>query len=206
MIENGSYWTHLSASLVRIGVGFLAGGSIGLLAGFLLGQFASIRRVFEPLIVAFYTIPKLSILPLLLLIFGIGEETKILMVGLSVVFVVLINTMAAVASVPSGYLDAARSFEASRWETTWYVLLPAALPQVFVGLRIGWGMAVITIVGAEFVAAKAGIGFLVWNSWNLGIPQGMYIGILTISIVGVCGNAVINLAQAAVTPWSRTTR
>jgi ABC-type nitrate/sulfonate/bicarbonate transport system permease component len=85
----------------------------------------------------------------------------------------------------------------------WHITLPAALPQMLTGLRIASGLAVIVIVGAEFVAANTGLGFLTWNSWNLGVPEYMYVGIAAISIIGVLANLLLRGVEWLLTPWKR---
>src|SRR6185312_14643218 len=123
-----------------------------------------------------YTVPKLAILPLLLLILGIGEAPKLTLIAVTVFFIVLINTNGALEAVPPAHVEAGRSFGLNRIDMIRHIILPAASPQIFVGLRIAAGMAVLALVGAEFVAAESGLGYLIWNSWNLGIPSYMYIG------------------------------
>jgi ABC-type nitrate/sulfonate/bicarbonate transport system permease component len=85
----------------------------------------------------------------------------------------------------------------------WHITVPAALPQTLTGMRIASGMAVIVIVGAEFVAADTGLGFLVWNSWNLGVPEYMFVGIVSISLIGVIATALLRGLERVLTPWNR---
>ncbi|MFC5751580.1 ABC transporter permease [Actinomadura rugatobispora] len=203
MFESGLYIASLKASLQRIVLGYALGAGAGLLLAFAIAPSRLLRSGLEPVIVALYTVPKLSILPLLLLIFGIGETSKVLLVALTCFFVVLLNTIDAVAGVSPRYLDVGRASRASRLATLRHITAPAALPQMLTGLRLSAGLAVIVIVGAEFVAAKEGLGYLVWNAWNIAIPERMYVGIVTISAVGVIANMLIRLAERVLTPWAR---
>lgn len=203
LIENGMFYTSLAASVQRIVLGYIFGAIAALIIAWLIAPSRLVRNATEPTIIALYTVPKLSILPLLLLIFGIGELSKTLLVALTVFFVVLINTIDAVAGVSSKYLDVGRAAHASRWSTLWNITLPASLPQTLTGLRISAGMAVLVIVGAEFVAANEGLGYLIWNSWAVGIPSRMFVGIVTISVLGVLANALIRLLGRVLTPWTR---
>lgn len=203
MLLNGQFIRHLNASLSRIIQGFVYGAGVGLLFGVLLGSVKMIRRGFEPVLVGLNTIPKLSVLPLLLLLFGIGETTKILVVALSVVFVVLLGTMYSVATVSETYRETARFYGANRWQVLFHVDLPAALPHIFTSLRLGATIAVMVIVGAEFVAATDGLGFMVWNSWNLGLPINMYIGIIAMALLGVAAVALLEVIYRIATPWQR---
>ncbi|WP_160330432.1 ABC transporter permease [Sphaerimonospora mesophila] len=203
LVASGVYQESVLASLQRIVAGYLLGGLTAVLLGLVIGSVRLLRVALEPTISALYTVPKLAILPLLLLIFGLGETSKILLVALTCFFVVLINTIDAVSGVSSRYHDVGRSCGASRWATLWHITLPAALPQILTGMRIASGLAVIVIVGAEFVAADAGLGFLVWNSWNLGVPEHMYVGIVSISLIGVAFGLVLRGVQWLLTPWNR---
>ena len=203
LLDSGDYATHLGASAQRIALGYALGAAAGVLAGLLIGRARLVRKALEPTIVALYTVPKLAILPLLLLILGIGEASKLTLIAVTVFFIVLINTNGALEAVPTSHIEAGRSFGLDRIDMVRHIVLPAASPQIFVGLRIAAGMAVLALVGAEFVAAESGLGYLIWNSWNLGIPSYMYIGIVTISVLGVLANALLRLAQRVCLPWDR---
>lgn len=203
LMEGNLYWEHLWASTRRIVQGFVLGSLSGLAVGLAIGRLKIIRKALEPLIIGFYSIPKLAILPLLLLIFGIGETPKVLLIAFTVFFIVLINTSGALESVVVGHLEAAKSFGLNRIQTVRHVIVPSALPQIFVGLRLSAGIAVLVVVGAEFVAAERGLGFLIWNAWNLGIPSYMYIGIISISTLGVFVTFLLRLLEHIVTPWQR---
>jgi len=195
------YWEHLWASTQRVVQGFLLGSAAGLLCGLAIGRLTIVRKALEPLIVALYSVPKLAILPLLLLIFGIGETSKVLLIAISVYFIVLINTVGALEAVAIGHLEAAKSFGLSRVDTVRHVIIPSALPQIFVGLRLAAGVAVLVIVGAEFVAADRGLGYLIWNSWNLGIPSYMYVGITSIAVLGVIMTFILRGLERFLVPW-----
>lgn len=197
------YWEHLKASLSRIFFGYLWGCLGGLLFGLIIGRTRIIKAALEPTIVALYTIPKLAILPLLLLIFGIGETPKVLLIAISVFFIVLINTMGALESISPSHLDVAKTFEFGRLNTIRHIILPSALPQIFVGFRLAAGVGVLVVVGAEFVAARSGLGFLIWNSWSIGIPTRMYIGIVSIALIGVIVNSLLRGLQRLLLPWDR---
>ena len=203
LIDRGFYQESVLASLRRIISGYLIGTLSAVLLGLIIGSMKMLRAALEPTIAALYTVPKLAILPLLLLIFGLGETSKVLLVALTCFFVVLINTIDAVSSVSSRFLDVGRSCGASRLAMLWHITLPAALPQTLTGMRIASGLAVIVIVGAEFVAADAGLGFMVWNSWNLGIPEYMYVGVVSISLIGVLASLTLRGAERVLTPWKR---
>jgi ABC-type nitrate/sulfonate/bicarbonate transport system permease component len=180
----------------------LSGGVVG----FLLGSSRLARAAFEPTLNALYTVPKLALLPLLLLIFGIGEEPKIILIAMTVFFFMWISTMEAVATLSEGYGEAARSFRAGWWTRFRHVTFPAVLPQIFVAMRVSAGVAVLVLVGAEFVQGGNGIGYLIWNSWSLFLADRMYVGITVVALMGVVFSAVIAAVGRAVMPWNSQSR
>src|SRR4029450_4456601 len=120
---------------------------------------STLRAVFEPLIAATYPIPKSAILPLALLIFGIGEGSKVFMVAVGVFFPLAINATAGVLQISRIYLDVGRNFKASRWNMFWTIALPGALPIILTGVRLGIGMGLVLIAIAEMIGAKSGLGY-----------------------------------------------
>jgi NitT/TauT family transport system permease protein/sulfonate transport system permease protein len=113
-----------------------------------------------------------------------------------------LSTMGAFLSVPEGYVEAARSFGANRLQMLRHVQWPSALPQVFVGLRLCIGMAVLVVVGIEFVDASNGIGWVIWNSWSLFLAPQMYVGIVAVAIMGVIGTSAVKLLGRFMVPWA----
>lgn len=203
LLSSGDYFRHLGMSAQRVALGFVSGAAAGVLVGLVIGRARLARKAIEPTVVALYSVPKLALLPLLLLIMGLGEAPKVVLIAITVFFIALINTTGALESVPAAHLEAGRSFGLSSVDMVRHIILPSALPQIFIGLRIAAGMAVLALVGAEFVAADAGLGYLIWNSWNIGVPSYMYIGIISISILGVVANALLRMLEYFFLPWNR---
>src|ERR1700687_2742181 len=167
MIQTGELWTHGSISLSRIAIGFVLGVIPGVAIGLEMGRFAPMRALSQPLIDATFPIPKIALLPLFILIFGIGEESKYAIIAVAIIYLVLINTVAGVRNIDRIYLDVARNFHASKLMMFTDVALPGALPQIITGMRLAMGVALLVIVSAEFVGARSGIGYLIWTSWQV---------------------------------------
>jgi len=203
MAQAGTLSKDILASLTRILLGFALGTGTGLIAALVLGLSRLTRAAFEPFLTALYTVPKLAILPLLLLIFGLGELPTILLVGMTVFFVVWITCMEAVLTVSPSYRETALAFGADGWEMFRHVTWPAILPQIFVSMRLAIGMAVLVIVGIEFVQADVGIGFRIWNSWSLFQADRMYVGICTVAILGYLLTTVVRYIGYFALPWVR---
>jgi NitT/TauT family transport system permease protein len=200
---SGEVWEHLSKSLVRIAIGFLIGALPGIIIGLAMGLFSPIRASIQPLVDATFPIPKIAILPLYMLIFGIGEESKYAVIATAVFYLVLINTVAGVRNIDAIYLDVGKNFHASRLMMFTDIALPGALPMIVTGLKLGMGVALLVIVAAEFVNAKSGLGFLIWSSWQVFQVEKMFAGLLMIAIVGFASAILLNWVERTIVPWKR---
>lgn len=203
LAASGELWTHLSASLLRLWWGTLLGGIPALILGISMGLYRPLRVAIDPLIAATYPIPKSAILPLMLLIFGLGEASKIVMVALGVFFPVVINTMAGVLQIDKIYLDVGKNFRASRWQTFRTIALPGAMPSIMAGIKLGVGMGLILIAIAEMVGAKTGIGFMIWDAWQVLSVEIMYVGLVVIALLGFLITLLLNEVELLVLPWRR---
>jgi NitT/TauT family transport system permease protein len=201
--STGELWQHTAASLQRLALGFLVGGIPALILGIVMGLSRPIRAVFEPLIAATYPIPKSSILPLALLIFGLGEGSKIFMVAVGVFFPVAINATTGVLEINKIYLDVGRNFKASRWNTFRTIALPGALPVIMTGIKLGVGMGLVLIAIAEMMGAKSGLGYMIWAAWETFSVEQMYVGLFVIAIIGFVLTLVLNEIEKRLVPWKR---
>ena len=200
---NGQMEHLLWVSFRRVLEGFVLGSAAGLILGIGIGSVRIVRSALQPLVYALWTIPKLALLPLLLLFFGLGETPVIVLIAIECMFLVLIPTITAVVTVPAPYVEAARSFDASRWQMLRYVTLPAALPQMFVALRLSAGASVLVMVAAEYVNGKSGIGFFIFNSWQLFATKQMYVGIITVAVAGALFTLLVSGIASYFTRWQR---
>lgn len=203
MLRAGELQTHVRTSLTRILAGFAIGAAPGVALGVALGANRWARAAIDPLIAAFYPLPKIAILPLILILFGLGEESKIAIVAVGAFFPAIINAIAGVRGVDPVLLDAGRNFGANAWQMFWHVQLPGALPIVFAGLRLSLGTALVVIIAAEFVAAKAGLGYLIWTSWSTLVTEPMFVGLAAIAMLGVIFTWALNGVEWLVAPWRR---
>lgn len=201
MIVGGELWVHVGATVARLAAGFLLGAAAGIAVGLLMGVWRPARAALGPTFTALYALPKIAILPLLLLIFGLTETPKVLSVTISVFFVVQINTLAGIVQIDGRILEAARAYRASGWRLFRYVLLPGATPSIITGLRVSAGMAVIVVTAVEFVASNNGLGYLIWNSWQLFQPQTMFVGLITVSVIGALVTGLVIALERVLLPW-----
>ena len=201
LTRSGELLINLWASLKRLFWGSLLGGIPALAIGILMGLYRPIRTAIDPLISATYPIPKSAILPLVLLIFGLGEMSKIVMVALGVFYPVVINTIAGVLQIDRIYLDVGKNFRASRWQTFRTIALPGALPNIMAGVKLGVGLGLILIAISEMVGAKTGIGFMIWDAWQVLSVETMYVGLVVIALIGFVLTLILNEVESWLLPW-----
>ena len=200
---SGELIGHLAASLQRLFFGLIVGGVPALFLGLAMGLSRPLRAALDPLVAATYPIPKSAILPLVLLIFGLGEASKIAMVALGVFYPMIINTMAGVANIDRIYLDVGRNYRADRWQTFMTIALPGALPSIFAGIKLGVGMGLILIAIAEMIGAQSGIGYMIWNAWQLMAVDTMFVGLIVIALVGFLFALALDALERRLVPWQR---
>jgi ABC-type nitrate/sulfonate/bicarbonate transport system permease component len=203
MLRSGELVTNTLVSLRRLALGTLIGGGPALVLGIAMGLNRWVRAVFDPLVAATYPIPKSAILPLALLIFGLGEGSKIFMVAVGVFFPVVINATTGVLEINRIYLDVGRNYKASRWNTFWTIALPGALPVIMTGFKLGIGIGLVLIAIAEMIGAKSGLGYMIWTAWETFSVEQMYVGLFMIAIIGFVLTAVLNEIERVVVPWKR---
>ncbi|WP_448811779.1 ABC transporter permease [Agromyces bauzanensis] len=201
MIASGALLEDLIPSVLRLLAGFAFAAFFGVLAGLLMGVWRPVRAALGPLFTVLFAVPKVAILPLFLLIFGLNETPRIFVVFIAVFFIVQINTLAGIIEIDKRILEAGRAYNATGFKQFWYVLLPGAMPTIFTSFRVAAGLAVVVVVSVEFVAANSGLGYLIWNSWQLFQPAQMYVGLIVVSIIGAVMTGLILLVERLALPW-----
>lgn len=201
MLRHQGLLGDIGISLKRILLGFLAGAVPGVIVGMAMGLWWPLRMALLPVASAMYSLPKIAILPLVIVAFGIGETSKVVIVAISIFFLVLLQTMGGVLEVDSLYHDVARNLGASRRDRFLTVALPASLPSIFTGLRLSLGFALIVIVGTEFLAADRGIGFLIWQSYQTLRMKPMFVGLVITGVMGWLLSLAVDLAERWALPW-----
>jgi NitT/TauT family transport system permease protein len=200
---SGELVTHTLVTLWRVFAGFIVGSVPAIAIGLLMAMFRPVRIFFDPLIAAIMPIPKVALMPLLLLAFGFGDGSKIALVAIAVFFPVIVNTYAGAANIDKIYWDVAKNYGASTWIMFTRIVFFGALPLIFAGLRISLAVAFVVLVAAEFVASKTGIGYLIWNSWELLQVDYMFVGIVVVGILGLITTVLIQEIERVVIPWKQ---
>jgi NitT/TauT family transport system permease protein len=201
LVRNGQLFNHIEASLSRSLLGFGLAIVYAVPLGLAIGWYRPFSSVVSPLLEAFRNTAALALLPVFILLLGIGEASKIALVVYSCSFPILLNTIAGVKSVDPLLIKSARTMGLSPFKLFHKVILPAAVPTVFVGVRLAGAYSLLVLVAAEMIGAKAGLGYLIiYAQYNFQIPN-MYVGILSLTVIGLLFNQVLQLIEKHFTRW-----
>jgi NitT/TauT family transport system permease protein len=198
---SGDLWRHLSISLERIGAGWVIGSFLGVGIGILMGLTSSGRAIGMPLVSAIYPVPKIALLPLLILWLGIGETPKIVTIASGVFFPTVIASLAGVDSTPRNLIRMGQSFNLPMRSIVWKIILPSALPGILAGFRISVSIALILVVSAEMIGAQYGIGAFLLTAGNLMQSDDLMAGVVILSILGLGIGAVLTTLERMLLRW-----
>ena len=198
---SGALWHHLSYSIMRIGTGWMLGTIAGVIVGFAIGLSSLARGVGITFISALFPIPKIALLPLLILWLGIGEEPKIATIALSVFFSTAISVYSGVDAVPRSLIRMAQSFNVPFHAIVRRVIWPGALPSILAGFRISASVALLLVVSAEMIGAEFGIGAFVLQAGNLMQTDQLLAGLVILSLFGLAVGRLINLLETRLLHW-----
>jgi NitT/TauT family transport system permease protein len=201
LAASGALWQHLAASLMRIGLGWLLGTVAGVIVGFAVGLSGLARSIGITFISALFPIPKIALLPLLILWLGIGEEPKIATIALGVFFSTAISVYSGVDAVPRNLIRMAQSFDVPFATIVRRVIWPGALPSILAGFRITASVALLLVVSAEMIGAEYGIGAFVLQAGNLMQTDQLLAGVVILSVFGLLIGKLINLLEARLLHW-----
>lgn len=198
---DATLWQHLAASLQRILIALAAATLCGVTVGLAMGLSPTLRGMLDPLIELYRPVPPLAYLPLMVIWFGIGETSKVLLIYLAIFAPVAMATLAGVQGARQVRLQAAQALGANRWQVLWYVIVPGALPDMLTGLRIGLGVGWSTLVAAELIAATRGVGFMVQAAGEFLATDVVLAGILVIALIAFTLELGLRALQRRLTPW-----
>lgn len=201
LILNGELAYDVGISLYRVTAGLLLGGIPAIGIGLLMGVSPTARALVRPLAAAIYPIPKIALLPLIIVALGLGEASKIVTIAVSVFFLMVLNVAASVTQIDPRHFEVARSFGARGWDLFWTVALPGSLPGIMSSIKLGVGFALTLIVGVEFVGADSGIGHLIWNAYELYAIDRMLAGLVAVALVGWLVSIALDELERLLVPW-----
>lgn len=201
MAESGELFTHIGASVARAITGLIIGSAIGILFGLLTGRIAIFGYLTEPIAQLFRSIPAIAFVPLAIIWFGLGEQSKLFLIVFGVFFPVWINTLMGVKNVRPVYIRAARSLGVSRQQELRRVIFPAALPFIMTGVRISVSIAYIMLAAAEMAGALVGLGQLIQESYLVFRTDRMLVGIVMLGILGLLSDRLFMAGVRRLFPW-----
>ncbi len=201
LYASGLLWTHLVPSLTRLAVGSAFGVSAGIAVGVLIGLFSYVRAGLVPLVAAIFPIPKIALLPLFVIWFGIDEGSKYALIAFGTFTPTVVATYGAVDNVDRTLIRMGQSFGLSWASIVRKIVLPGAMPGILSGLRISLAIAIILLVAAEMLGAEHGIGAYILEAGSLYDLERLFVGVSILSILGVLVSAAIGLAERRLLAW-----
>jgi NitT/TauT family transport system permease protein len=198
---SGELLVNVGWTVQRVAIGFVCGAVPAVLLGLVMGLSPVMNAMLRPTIAALYPIPKVALFPLVMMIFGLGETSKWVIVGVAVFFQVFFSTLAGVLNIERIYLDVATNFGAGRWQAYRTVALPAALPFIFTGCQLGLGMALIVVVVAEQFGTKVGLGFMIWRSWQIFEVRDMFVALIVVALLGYGSQIAMLALERRLVQW-----
>jgi sulfonate transport system permease protein len=197
----GELWSSLVISATRALIGFLIGGSLGLILGFLNGIFRPAEKILDTSVQMLRNIPHLAMIPLVILWFGIGETAKIFLVSIGVLFPIYINTFYGIRSVDVGLIEMGKVYGLTFWQLLWEIILPSALPSILVGVRYALGIMWLTLIVAETIAADSGIGYLAMNAREFMQTDIIVFSILMYAGLGKLADSIARWLEVKLLCW-----
>jgi ABC-type nitrate/sulfonate/bicarbonate transport system permease component len=201
LAASGELQRHVLVSLNEFLVGFVIAAVLGVLLGIAIATSDTVRDFVDPWVSAVYATPTVALAPLFIFMFGIDAASKMAVVFLLAIFPIVINTATGMRSTDHVYIEAARSFGASRAQIFSKVLIPSALPFIVAGLRLGIGRGLVGVVIGEFIGARAGLGYLIFRSSQAFQVDAMWVGVFMLAGTGVLAVIILQNVERRMAPW-----
>ncbi len=196
MLENGTLWQHIGASLMRVGIGFGLAVCVAIPLGLWMGWVRGAYQTLNPIFQILRPISPIAWIPIAILWFGVGDASPVYLIFISSVFPMVVQTTVGVHTIEKRYLRAAENFGVSRRTLFTRVVIPAVLPQIVVGMRIGLGVAWLVVVAAEMIALHSGLGYMIMDSRNAGNRYDLVIaGMIIIGLIGLSLDGLMRLLE-----------
>ncbi|MBM7691562.1 sulfonate transport system permease protein [Peribacillus deserti] len=201
LIFTGELWAHLKISIWRAAVGFGLGAGLGLLFGVIVGFSSRSEQVMDPTFQMLRTIPHLAVAPLFILWFGFGELSKVLLIAKGAFFPIYVNAFLGIRGVDSKLFEVARVLEFSRFHLITKLILPAAMPNILLGIRLSLGVAWLGLVVAELMGSSEGIGYMIMDARQFSNTDIVFVGIIIFAVVGKWTDSLVRVLEAKLLKW-----
>lgn len=208
-----SFWTlavkgqlnkHFAATLIEFAYGFGTACVLGIIIGYFMGMYRWFDEILDPWIATLYSIPVITIVPLIIIWFGIGMLSKIIVVFKITVVAIILNTAAGIKNLDPVWLELARSLRLTKWETTYKIRFPGALPYIITGMRLGVGRALLAVVVAELMAANAGLGYLLRDASETWDSPKLFVTVILLALIGLASFNLIKRLERRMAPWRQS--
>lgn len=184
-IQSGKLWMNLSVSFIRVACGYVIGAALGVLIGFLMGLFKPVNSALSGIVSVLRPIPTIALIPIVILLAGIGFSSKVAIIAFGSFWPVLLNTIHGIQGVDQKLLEVAYTYRISKFKTTFQIVVPSSIPAILTGLRLGMSNAWMSVVAAEMIASSTGIGYLITLSRETANARVMYMCVLVIGVIGL---------------------
>jgi nitrate/nitrite transport system permease protein len=201
-LNKGMFW-HLASSLKRVAIGFAIAASVGIALGVLIGQSTLAFRGLDPIFQVLRTVPPLAWLPLSLAAFRHADPSAIFVIAITAVWPIILNTAVGIRNIPQDYRNVARVLQLNGFEYFFKVMLPATVPFMFTGLKIGIGLSWLAIVAAEMLIGGVGIGFFIWDAWNSSLISEIILALVYVGLVGFMLDRIITFVGSRIGGYSQ---
>jgi NitT/TauT family transport system permease protein len=201
LTASGQLNKHFSATLLEFAYGFSTACVIGVVIGYFMGMYKRFDEIMDPWIATLYSIPIITVVPLIIIWFGIGMTSKVIVVFKITAVAIILNTAAGIKNLDPVWLELAKSLRLSGWETTYKIRLPGALPYIITGMRLGVGRALLGVVVAELMAANAGLGYLLRDASETWDSPKLFVTVFLLAAIGLVSFNLIKRFERRMAPW-----
>jgi NitT/TauT family transport system permease protein len=206
LIMSGELGHQILRTLERTMVGFVGGVAAGVVVSVILAVSITLRRATQPLISALYSMPHLTLLPMLMLILGMNDVSRVLLVALATALVMVIQTSDAIRGINRDYVDMAVNYGAGSFTVIRKIYFPACLPQIFTALRLAFGRALVLTISLELLNSDDGLGSMIWNAWQTFAIEKLYVSIALAGVLGVMFQGLFQVLEKRLVPWTEPAR
>lgn len=201
LAASGQLNKHVSATLFEFVAGFGTACFVGVFFGYLMGRYRWFDDLMDPWIATLYSIPVIAFVPFIIIWFGIGLFSKVIVVFKITAVAIMLNTAAGIKNVDPTWLELSKSLRLTPWETTWKIRLPAAIPYVVTGMRLGVGRALLGVIVAELMAANAGLGYMLRDASETWDSPKLFVTVVLLAAMGMASFALIKKGEQKLAPW-----
>lgn len=195
---------HFAATLIEFAYGFSTACILGIIIGYCMGMYRWFDEILDPWIATLYSIPVITIVPLIIIWFGIGMLSKIIVVFKITVVAIILNTAAGIKNLDPVWLELAQSLRLTKWQTTYKIRFPGALPFIITGMRLGVGRALLAVVVAELMASNAGLGYLLRDASETWDSPKLFVTVILLALIGLASFNVIKRLERRMAPWRQS--